>query len=234
LKALILEGGGGGFQDVVSALHLGWEGAEVTHSRMGRQALELCRRLRPDVIVIDSPGSDSQWLGLVREAREVSTAAIIVVSREYNEGDLIEAVEAGADDYLQAPINRSVFVAKVRAALRRVQTLGPRENSPASCGDLTVDPDRHEARISGQRLHLTATEFDLLLHLARRNGLVARKESLCSVIWGEDGQLYAANLRKYIEHLRRKLREVPGSPVSIVTLPKVGYKMIEDDGSHPS
>ena len=234
MKALVLEGGGGGVRDVTSALHTGWEGAVVAHSRMERQALELCRRLRPDVIVFDAEGSDSQWLGLVREARETSSAAIIVISTEYNESDLIEAVEAGADDYLPAPINRSIFVAKVRAALRRIPTLAPQESSPVSCGELTLDPDRHEAGISGRPLPLTASEFDLLLHLARRNGLVARKEALCSVIWGEDGQVYAANLRKHIEHLRRKLSEVPGSTVSIVTLPKVGYRLIEDDRSNSS
>ena len=79
MNALVL-GDGGGLQNVISALHLGWEGAVVAHSRVGREATELCRRLRPEVVIIDCDGADAQWLDAVREAREAGPAAIIVFS----------------------------------------------------------------------------------------------------------------------------------------------------------
>ena len=97
----------------------------------------------------------------------------------------------------------------------------------AACGNLEVDPAGYEARVRGRPLNLTAKEFELLLYLVRRTGQVARHESLSRLIWGDDSDLYGPWLRKYIQHLRQKLAEAPPSNVSIVTVPRVGYKLVD-------
>ncbi len=196
----------------------------------GRQAQEYVRRSSPDLIVIDTELADTDWLHLVREFRRLSGGVIIVLSRQFRESELMAAVEAGADDYMQVPVSSALLVARARAALRRAFRFGNGEENVVTYGDLEADPARHEARVNGQRLRLTATEFKILLFMVRREGRVARKESLCNLIWGEDADVYGPCLRKYIQHLRRRLAEISGSRPSIVTVPKVGYKLVGDNG----
>lgn len=182
-------------------------------------------RRHADIVVIDTREEGS--VDLAREIRRESNAVIVAVSPLYDESELIAVVEAGCDDYMQIPVSALTFVARVRAALRRA-TAAPAAQRPevAACGHLEVDPGCYEARVRGRLLQLTAKEFELLLHLVRHRGQVARHEALSKLIWGDDGDLYGPWLRKYIQHLRRKLAEAPHSDVSIVTVPKVGYKLV--------
>jgi DNA-binding response OmpR family regulator len=145
----------------------------------------------------------------------------------------VAAVEAGADDYMQVPVSSALFVARARAALRRAFRFNDAEERVATCGDLQVDPARHEASVNGRCLRLTATEFKLLLYMARRGGRVARNESLRNLIWGGDAEVYGPCLRKYIQHLRRRLEEIPDCTISIVTVSRVGYKLMNGHSDIP-
>jgi len=206
---------------------------EIVHARTGRQAHEYVQKSSPDLVVIDAELPDTDWLHLVPEIRRLSGGVIIALSRQFSDSELMAAVEAGADDYMQVPVSSTVFVARVRAALRRAHRFADGEEGVATYGDLEVDPARHEARVSGRCLKLTATEFKILLYMARRGGQVARNESLRNLIWGEDAEVYGPCLRKYIQHLRRRLEEIPHCKASIVTVPKVGYKLVGDYGDTP-
>lgn len=213
----------GGLTDVVCALQLGWPSTAILHAR---SSVEMFRALDslPDIVVIDTREGS---LELAREVRRRSNAVVVAVSPKYEESELIAAVEAGCDDYMQIPVSAATFVARVRAALRRVNgTGGGDPPDVAACGNLEVDPAGYEARVRGRPLNLTAREFELLLYLAQRSGKVARHESLSRLIWGDDSDVYGPWLRKHIQHLRQKLAEVPHSDVCIVTVPRVGYKLV--------
>jgi DNA-binding response OmpR family regulator len=225
---LVVEGGCGGVEEIVATLRLGWADIEIMSACTGGQAQECVQRSSPELMIIDTELTDTDWLRLVRDLRRLSGGVIIVLSRQFRESELMAAVEAGADDYMQVPVSSALLVARSRAALRRAFHFGNDEESMVTCGDLVADPARHEARVNGQPLRLTATEFKILHYMVKREGRVARKESLCNLVWGEDADVYSPCLRKYIQHLRRRLEEIPDCKASIVTVPKVGYRLVGD------
>jgi DNA-binding response OmpR family regulator len=169
------------------------------------------------------PGAS--WLWVIKETRKITSAVLLVLFQAFKEDDVIEAIEAGADDYIHTPINSPLFVTRVRAALRR-RLPAEAPIAPAHCGALDIDPDRYEAVINGNALRLTATEFKILHLMAQRGGSVTRKGTLRDLVWGgDDPVLYDATLRKHIQSLRKKLAEADGSNVVISTIPGVGYKL---------
>ena len=232
VRALIMEGrGGGGWnrEDVQSTLHLGWSGAEVLFTLLARDACTGASLAAFDLLIVQAQ-SRGHWLETIRQARSQTPAVIIVVSSSYDENDLIEAIEAGADDYVPLPLNRALFVARTRAALRRAGGIAARAPSiPAQCGRLRIDPERYEACVEGFSLELTTTEFRLLFELTRQSEYVVRKGPLCRAVWGHEGSSEDAVLRKYIQSLRRKLDQAGGDAVGIVTVPGVGYKLISSE-----
>jgi two-component system OmpR family response regulator len=226
LRAILVDGGSGGAEEVVVALHLGWEESEIARTTTGRVALEELRRLDPDVVVVCGAIPDVDDTLLVEQLRHFSEAVIIAVSLEYDEGELIDLTAAGADDYMSTPIDRTRFIARVRAALRRVRPRADQENAVIEWRDLVIDRGRHEAKVGDQPLRLTATEFKLMSEIAQRGGLISDKGSLCEAVWGEPSAgIYGDLLRKYIHNLRRKLEAIDGSLISIETVPSVGYKL---------
>jgi two-component system KDP operon response regulator KdpE len=214
-------------EDVTVALRVGWTGIEVVPAPTGRQALDYVQQLSPNLIVIHTETPDADWLDLLRTMRRFSGAVAVALSRRFDEGELVAAVEAGADDYIHLPLTSAQLVARFRAALRRVSRFTNGDECLATCGRLQMDPARHEAVVNGRRLRLTASEFKLLLFLVQREGRVARKESLRDLIWGENADVYGPCLRKYIQNLRRRLEETPDPKPSIVTVTKVGYRLVD-------
>ncbi len=228
MRALLVDGGGGGAEEIIIALHLGWEGSEVARTTTGRIALQELRRLNPEVVAIRGAVPDVEGPLLIQQMRHSSDAVIIAISLEYDEGELIDLTEAGADDYMSSPIDRTRFIARVRAALRRVRPRVDQENAVITWRDLVIDRGRHEVKVGEQPLRLTATEFKLMFEIVQRGELISKKSSLCEAVWGEaSSDLYGDLLRKYVHNLRRKLQEVDGSLISIVTVPSVGYKLAD-------
>jgi DNA-binding response OmpR family regulator len=115
----------------------------------------------------------------------------------------------------------------MRAAMRRAPRLS---DQPINMGDLQVDPSRHQVQIAGRDVRLAASEFKVLLELARLDGRVATRDRLAGAIWGEEREIYGPWLRKYIQSLRRRVCEAPGSYIDIVTVPKVGYRLVATNG----
>jgi DNA-binding response OmpR family regulator len=226
LTALLVHNGS--LADIVLALQLGWASIEIVHARTASETFRALDRSRPEIVVIDTREGS---FDLAREVRRRSNAVVVAVSPHYHESELIAAVEAGCDDYMQAPVSAPTFVARVRAALRRANGFGNGTPGVAACGTLEVDPGRYEARLCGRVLRLTAKEFELLLYLVQQSGQVARHESLSRLIWGDASDLYGPWLRKYVQHLRQKLAEIPHSDVTIVTVPRVGYKLVNGQAS---
>lgn len=210
-------------ESVVCAIRLGWDGAIIRQVRSRDEALKSAVECVPDLVAIDESLSDACPLALTRDLRRLIDSVIIIVTQDYDEYQLAAAVDAGADDYLSLPVNPAVFVPRIRAAMRRAPSAS---EEPINLGALEVDPSRHQVQVAGRDVSLAASEFRVLLELARLRGRVATRDLLAAAVWGYDRDVYSPWLRKYIQSLRRRVCELPGSHVDIVTVPKVGYRLI--------
>lgn len=211
---------------VTLALRLRWPDAEVRRAETGPQAVDLARHAQPNLTLLDltSPAGDS--LQLIRSARAAFDGALIALTRQPSEWELVEALDAGADDYLSATASSAELVARVRAALRRADPTA-RAELVARCGNLTIDPERHEAHVSGRELYLTPTEFKLLYHLAQNHGKLVSQEALHELVWGCEEKLYIDSLRKHIDRLRHKLWQSPGAHLRIISVARIGYRLLD-------
>lgn len=215
--------------DAECGIRLGWDTATIRHARSRAEALTRVSERTPDVVVIDASCEDCCPLGLTRELRGAIDSVIIVTAREHDEYQLAEAVAAGADDYLPAPVNPAFFVPRIRAALRRAS----RSSEQAVClGQLEIDESRHEVQVAGREVYLGASEFKVLVELAKSAGHVVPRDILAGVVWGDEKDVYGPWIRKHIQSLRRKVCDLPGSDVEIHTIPKVGYKLLASDIPH--
>lgn len=227
MRSILVGGAGGGLEDVRASVHLGWPRSQVTAVPPDLACGATLRESAPDLIIVQVASRRVDSFSLVRALREWYAGVIVVVSRYESEATVIEALDVGADDCFTLPLNRSLFVARTRAALRRA---GADREAPSPgvlrFGDLVIDEDRHEARVDGRVLDLTCMEFKLVVHLAMRGEMVARKEALCESMWGRHGVCEDAALRKHIQLVRRKLRHAASEALSIETVPGVGYRLV--------
>lgn len=218
---------GGGWEEVAASIHLGWPRSSIGILRPGQQPAQAVRNGASDLAVVRLSPRREDSFSLLRELREAFSGVIVCVSTNDSETNIIEALDAGADDYFMLPLNRALFVARVRAALRRAGEHGLAAAHILQYGDLHIDPERHEARMDGRSLRLTPTEFKLVVDLAGRGDLVTRKETLCESLWGLYDSSEGATLRKHIQAIRRKLEAAGRGAVSIETIPGVGYRLAD-------
>lgn len=205
-------------------------GYQVLTAPDGETALHTIRRERPDLVVLDLmlPNRDG-WdiTRLVRGDEHLADLPIIMLTARIEDTDKIIGLELGADDYITKPFNPREVVARVRALLRRTAA-GPVQPHMIQVGDLLVDLDRHEVMLSGRRLDLTPTEFDLLKVLMENPGHAFTRLELI-----EKGLGYAyAGLERtvdsHIKNLRKKVEADPSSPTTIQTVYGVGYRLQGD------
>jgi two-component system KDP operon response regulator KdpE len=204
-------------QVVLSAL--GWE---VQEAASGAEALGLARSSATDAVLLDLNLPDISGAELLLQLRSWSAVPVIVVSVRDSERDIVELLNAGADDYVTKPFHMNELVARVEAVVRRRP---PSEQPVFLSGRLEVDCAKHEARIAGAHVKLTPTEFALLGILARYAGRIVTRERLFEELWGSSGDAEEGSLRVYINALRRKIEADPASPRLIVTESGVGYRL---------
>jgi DNA-binding response OmpR family regulator len=200
------------------------EGWTVEESETGEDALNAFQRQPADVVLIDImlPGVDG--FDVCRAVRKVSDVPIIMVTARADTHDVVAGLEAGADDYLTKPFAPKELSARIRALLRRA-----RSSDPASphlrFGDLEIIPDEGVVRRAGQEIHLTKTEFKLLVELASSPGRVFSREVLLERVWGYgyfgDGRLVDVHVRR----LRTKVENDAANPSHVVTVRGLGYKL---------
>jgi DNA-binding response OmpR family regulator len=187
----------------------------------GARALELARTFEPDLVVLDLMLPRVPGLDVCRELRQTSNVPVIMLTARTTEHDKLAGLGAGADDYLTKPFSPRELVARVEAVLRRAASA--ERSGRVAAGGLSIDPARCEASLGGQALALTATEFRLLLSMARAPGRVFRREELVRLAMGEDFEGLDRTIDAHIKNLRRKL---DSEAVSIVTVFGVGYKLV--------
>ena len=198
-------------------------GFDVVEAADGRTALTLARAERPDMIVLDLGLPEVDGLDVTRRLRAESAVPIIMLTARSEESDRIVGLELGADDYIVKPFSPKELIARIRAVLRRADaTLGGGEVLRA--GPVQVDLPKRRVTVGDHDIELTATEFDLLVTLARHPGRIYTRAQLLDAIHGVSFDSYERSVDAHIKNLRRKLEEDPRRPRLILTVYGVGYK----------
>lgn len=182
------------------------------------------RSHRPDLLLVDLGLPDGDGLKLIRNIRAWSPVPIIVLSARTMETQKIEALDAGADDYVTKPFSAPELVARVRAGLRR-GARGAEQLPVLQLGGITIDLARREARAADEEVHLTPLEYRVLECLARQAGMIVTPNQLIREVWGPDRLGDTRNLRACLKNLRQKLEPDPSRPRFIVTETGLGYRL---------
>ena len=198
-------------------------------ARTGSAALLEAASYRPDVILLDLGLPDMDGVDIVRKVRGWTNTPIIVVSARSEDRDKVEALDAGADDYLTKPFSVDELLARLRVALRRVRFDAERmagEQSAYQNGDLSIDYAAGIASLAGQEVHLTPIEYKLLCLLARNTGKVLTHNYILKEVWGSTLPSDTPSLRVFMATLRKKIEPDPAHPRYIQTHIGVGYRML--------
>lgn len=195
----------------------------------GEQALQAMKDWTPDLVITDLRMPNMDGLALCRHIRAQSQVPIIVLSVKGEEKTKVEALDAGADDYVTKPFNINELLARVRAGLRRVTAAKQPETQLIEIGDFQIDLEQHTVLVKNRDVHLTPKEFDLMAYLARNPGKVITHRALLAAVWGANSVQQSEYLRVFVGHLRKKLEAEDNSPRYIVTEPWVGYRFEPGD-----
>jgi two-component system KDP operon response regulator KdpE len=204
------------------------QGYEVFSAMNGRSALEAVERDKPDLMVLDLGLPDMDGVEVCVRVRKTSGMPILVLSARGAEGDKVRALDAGADDYVTKPFGTEELLARIRAALRRVETPSAAASSePIVRGDLVIDRARFRVVRNGEDVRLTPKEFELLTYLAQYPGRVLTHHVILKAIWGPHAADQPEHLRVLVGSLRKKIEPNPASPKYILTEPWVGYRFAD-------
>ncbi len=217
--------------DVVESIRLGfalqWRETDVLGAGSGADALRAVEHELPDVVLLDVGLPDLDGFAVLREIRAFSDVPVIMLTARDDAMDKVKGLELGADDYVTKPFNHLELMARVRAVLRRHEMPAPHSRAPSfRSGPLEVDFERHEARLAGEPLVLTPTEYKLLYHLVRNAGHILPHATLLAKVWGREYVDEVDYLRVYVRRLRDKLGDDSEHPVFIQTERGLGYRFV--------
>ena len=202
-------------------------GYQVATATSGHAALDAVARDEPHLVILDLGLPYLDGIEVCRRLREGRSVPIVVLSARGAEKDKVAALDAGADDYVTKPFGAEELLARVRAALRRMEG-GPVRAGSLVRGDIAIDVDRHRVTRGTEELRLTPKEFDLLLFFAQHSGRVLTHRTILKTIWGPNAVDQPEHLRVLVASLRRKLELDPARPRYILTEPWVGYRFADE------
>lgn len=200
------------------------QGYAVRVAAHGIEGADVAREWEPDLVITDVSMPEMNGVDLCRELRQASQVPIIVLSVRNNERMKIEALDAGADDYVTKPFSIQELQARVRAQLRRTTADTYEEQPVIDIGDFQIDKRQHRVRVRNQEIHLTPKQFDLLVCFAERPGQVLTHRALLHAVWGANAD-QPEYLRVNIGQLRKKI-ETADEPRYIITEPWIGYRFV--------
>jgi len=200
------------------------QGYDVRTANDPEEALQVFREWPPDLVITDLMMPVLSGVEVTRSIRTHSATPVLILSVRDHERSKVEALDAGADDYITKPFSIQELLARVRAHLRRAPE---RTTAAVEAGDFVVDANAHTITVLGKPIHLTPKEFDLLLHLARHAGKVMTHRALLTTVWGAQSAHQPEYLRVFVGQLRKKLEAETGKQY-IQTEPWVGYRFISE------
>ena len=205
------------------------QGYQIFEAADGKEALEASVSSHPDAVILDLGLPDMDGVEVIRKIRKRSKTPIIILSVRDDESDKIDALDAGADDYLTKPFNPGEMLARLRAVMRR---LVPKNGGTLyKAGKLIIDIAKHTAELNGRPVNLTPTEYDVLKVLVMSAGNVVTHRHILRAVWNksEDMEGVSHLLRVTISNLRDKLEPDPDRPAYVLTEPGIGYRLHTDD-----
>ena len=208
-------------------INLSVRGYEVTTAATGADALRTAADHRPDVIVLDLGLPDMSGIEVLEGLRGWLSAPVIVLSARTDSSDKVEALDAGADDYVTKPFGMDEFLARLRAAIRRGTAAAETDEPVIETASFTVDLSSKKVTKNGTEVHLTPTEWGMLEMLVRNRGKLVGREELLKEVWGPAYAKETHYLRVYLAQLRRKLENDPSHPVHLLTEAGMGYRFQE-------
>jgi len=197
---------------------------DVRTAADGVSAQETFRDWNPDLIITDLQMPEMNGIEFCSAIRKVSAVPIIVLSVRGDERTKVEALDAGADDYVTKPFGIEELLARVRAALRRLPDVQDAGETKLQDGDFSIDLETRQVDVKDSTIHLTPKEFDLLLVLFRNRGKVITHRAILTAIWGGNSSEQNEYLRVFVGQLRKKIESDPSKPRYIRTEPWVGYR----------
>ncbi len=203
-------------------------GYMVLLSSSGKEALSMIASHCPDVILLDLGLPDIDGLEILKQLRKWSSIPVIIVSARVNEEEKVEALDAGADDYITKPFGTSELLARIRTAMRHTSQNNTIQNDKFSVKGLSIDFGKRLVIIDGKEIHLTQIEFKIVSLLAKSQGRVLTYDQIIAELWGpyavKDNQILRVNMA----NIRRKLEKNPAEPQYIFTEVGVGYRMVDE------
>ena len=212
-------------------LELGFQTEEASR---GEEALHLARSHSYDAVLLDMnmPGIGGMKT-LERLRAAYPRLPILILTVRDQENDKVDALERGADDYITKPFSMRECVARIRAAVRRAKAPDRPGNAPLQVGDIRLLPDRRLVYKSGQPVHLTPKEYDILFYLMNNAGRAVTHGKLLTSVWGADYRQEIDYLRTFVRQLRKKIEEDPSNPKYLLTDAYVGYRFAESLSADP-
>jgi two-component system, OmpR family, KDP operon response regulator KdpE len=199
-------------------------GYALAEASSGKEGLSEVLIFHPDLVILDLGLPDMDGMDVIKSLREWSQVPVIILSVREREGDKVNALDAGADDYLTKPFSMGELLARIRVAIRRSAST---EDAPVlNFLSLSIDLARRVVFLDGHELRLTPTEYEILKYLALHSGRVVTHGQLLRAVWGPNYQEETHYLRVYVGQLRRKIESDPSRPRYITTEPGVGYRFI--------
>ncbi len=208
---------------------LSGHGYGVRTAADGEEALQIMKDWSPDLIMTDLRMPNMDGLELCRRVRAQSRTPIIVLSVKGEEAIKVEALDAGADDYITKPFSVNELLARIRATLRRASAPEQPDTAVIAVGDFRIDIPARAVGVKDHEVRLTPKEFDLLVYFAKHPGKVITHRALLAAVWGPNSVEQPEYLRVFVGHLRKKLEPDDSAPRYIVTEPWVGYRFEPGD-----
>lgn len=210
---------------------------DIFKAEKGSKGIELCKKIIPDIIVLDIMLPDIDGYEVCKRIREFSMCPIIFLSAKSDDVDKLLGLGIGGDDYVTKPFSPKEIAFRIKAYFRRLEHIQSKVNESQSDDkkevikfkDIEVDEKRAEVKKSGTVLNLTAKEYQLLLYLVKNPDIILSKNSLIENIWGSDYEGYDNTLMVHIRHLREKIEDDPSRPKYITTFKGLGYKFTKGD-----
>jgi two-component system KDP operon response regulator KdpE len=210
-------------------MNLELEGHQVIEAHNGLEALEAVRTKLPDIVLLDVMMPELDGFETLRMLREFSSIPVIMLTAKGDENDRVYGLELGADDYIAKPFGPRELIARIKAVLRRAEmpSAAPEQAILRIDDRLSVDFNRREVIVAGERIKLRPTEYRLLYHLIENAGWTVPHDQLLAKVWGYEYRDEAHYVRLYVNYLREKIEEDPANPRYILTERGVGYRFMD-------